>query len=87
MRYPEPRIERRRAKRAAREARWAALREEKLARKMAAIEPRSGEDRRQQERRVESLSEEALSRRLAELGISGDRRRGERRTGGDRRQR
>jgi hypothetical protein len=86
VRYPEPRIERRRAKRAAREARWAQLREEKLARKMAVIEPRSGEDRRQAERRTESLTGKALDDRLAELGITHDRRTGQRRTG-DRRQR
>jgi hypothetical protein len=84
-RFPEPRIERRRAKRAAQQARWALLREEKLARKMAALDPRSGEDRRRAERRTESLTGKALDDRLAELGITHDRRTGQRRTG-DRRQ-
>jgi hypothetical protein len=48
-------------------------------------DPRAGEDRRQAERRSENLTGQALDARLAELGITGDRRKGQRRTGGDRR--
>jgi hypothetical protein len=86
VRFPEPRIERRRKKRAVDAAKAEQRAADKLARKMAAIEPRSGNDRRQAERRTEALTGKALDDRLAELGITGDRRQGQRRTG-DRRQR
>lgn len=52
--------------------------------KFGAADPRDPDDRRQAERRTETLSGEALEKRLRELGIT-DRRRGDRRTGGDRR--
>jgi hypothetical protein len=52
--------------------------------RFGAADPRDPDDRRQAERRTETLSGEALEKRLRELGIT-DRRRGDRRTGGDRR--
>jgi hypothetical protein len=61
-------------------------REAKLAERMARQDPRIVEDRRQVERRSEALSGQALDDRLRELGID-DRRRGDRRSGGDRRRR
>jgi hypothetical protein len=88
VRYPEPRFlrrlgrreesgrtkrQRRAAELADRHARWIG-------------DPRTGEDRRQAERRTEALSGDALDARLAELGITADRRTGDRRQG-DRRRR
>jgi isopropylmalate/homocitrate/citramalate synthase len=59
-------------------------------RRQAAIEaadPRHVEDRRQAERRTESLTGEQLDARLRELGITTDRRQGQRRQHRDRRRR
>lgn len=79
VRYPEPRAVRRAAKRAERAARAA-----ERAAQHPLGDPRAGEDRRGQERRSASLTPEQLEARLRALGISTDRRRGQRR-GGDRR--
>lgn len=82
VRYPESRHERRVAKRA--EAKKKA--QERLAEKMARIEPRSGEDRRQRERRVMVMSKEEVDDWLKRNGISGgDRRHNDRRQGDRRR--
>lgn len=52
----------------------------------AEAEPREVEDRREEARRVDPpLTGKALDKRLRELGITADRRRGERRSRGDRR--
>lgn len=76
MRHPEgPRFLRRLRKRQAQERARA-----DPGVKFGAADPRSGEDRRQAERRDLSLTPEQVAARLRELGIS-DRR------GGDRRQR
>jgi hypothetical protein len=52
--------------------------------KFGADDPRR-DDRRQAERRTEPLTGEALERRLRELGLTHDRRVGQRRSGADRR--
>jgi hypothetical protein len=82
VRYPEPRSVRRLLKRQA-DARKA---EERLAERMARIDPRTGEDRRKVERRTENLSGADLEARLREVGRE-DTRRNARRKGGDRRRR
>lgn len=82
MRYPESRHERRVAKRE--EARQKA--EERLAAKMARLEPRSGEDRRRQERRSTQMTPDEVSDWLKRNGITtGDRRHNDRRQGDRRR--
>jgi hypothetical protein len=79
MRHPEgPRFIRRLRKR-----REAAARADPGV-KFGAADPRSGGDRRQAERRDTSLTPEQVEARMKALGISTDRRHGDRR-GGDRR--
>lgn len=81
-RFPEPRSVRRLLKRQQERQRL----EERLAEKMRTQGYRDPEDdRRKAERRRESLTPDQLDRRLRELGISEDRRRGQRRSGTDRR--
>jgi hypothetical protein len=75
-----------------RQERRARARREQAARvdpgvKFGAADPRAPEDRREAERRHENLTGEALERRLRELRVDHDRRRAERRRGGDRRRR
>lgn len=86
-RYPESRRARRLARREAsgdtKRQRRAAELADRHARWIG--DPRAGEDRRQAERRTESLSGEALNRRLEELRVDGDRRQAQRRQGERRR--
>lgn len=83
MRYPEPRPVRRARARAAAKAKE----EDRLAR-IAAAEARQQQHRRQAARRVDPpLVADDLDRKLAELGITGDRRTADRRSGADRRRR
>jgi hypothetical protein len=58
--------------------------ERRLAEKMQQIEPRQ-EDRRQAERRAETLTPAQLEVRLRQLGLNADRRIGQRRRYSDRR--
>jgi hypothetical protein len=67
-----------------REARAKDKRMRELGAKFGEADPRAGEDRRQVERRDTSLSPAEVERRLKQLGIT-DRRRGQRRSGGERR--
>lgn len=87
VRIPEPRFLRRLAHREARGKTKTQRRAAELADRHARWigDPRTGEDRRQAERRTESLSGEALDRRLEELRVDGDRRQAQRRQGERRR--
>lgn len=79
IRYPESRSVRRAQKRAARA---------EALEKRARQDPRSGEDRRAEQRRTDPpLSGAALDARLRELGIGEDRRRHNDRRDHDRRRR
>ena len=53
--------------------------------KFGAADPRQIPDRRQEERRDPSLTPAQIEARMRELGISGDRRSGQRRSRGERR--
>jgi len=85
VRYPESRFDRRRKKRLS-EREEAEMKAAKLAEKMGRQDPRTGDDRRQSERRKMVMSADEVDDWLKRNGIStGDRRHNDRRSGDRRR--